>query len=242
MGGAVAADELRSPKTARSLGALAALLGGYLGSYTGVLLASTAVPLWARSRLFLGPIFVATATATGAAATRLVLEAEGLPEGHPTRNALGTLETASILTELALSSLNERRLGQGGEVTRQGRAGILFRAAKTSVLLGLSMRLAARRAGPRAHDLASVLYLLGGLAFRFAWVDSGKASAAHHEGVAAMGRGRLTLDDEIERQRGPRWVASSRRPLAIAPLQRAWSETVRRMSLVVERLVRQSSR
>ena len=46
---------------------------GYLGSYTGVLLASTAVPVWARSRLFLGPIFVSTATLTGAAATRLVL-------------------------------------------------------------------------------------------------------------------------------------------------------------------------
>ena len=35
-----------------------AVVGGYLGSYTGVLLASTAVPVWARSRLFLGPIFV----------------------------------------------------------------------------------------------------------------------------------------------------------------------------------------
>ena len=45
---------------ARALGAANAVVGGYLGSYTGVLLASTAVPVWARSRLFLGPIFVAT--------------------------------------------------------------------------------------------------------------------------------------------------------------------------------------
>ena len=59
--------------TARALGAANAVLGGYLGSYTGVLLAATAVPVWARSRLFLGPIFVCTATATGAAATRLAL-------------------------------------------------------------------------------------------------------------------------------------------------------------------------
>src|SRR3954454_7369154 len=64
---AVGADLLGRPRVARGLGAANAVVGGYLGSYTGVLLASTAVPLWARSRLFLGPIFVSTATATGAA-------------------------------------------------------------------------------------------------------------------------------------------------------------------------------
>jgi hypothetical protein len=66
--GAVGADLLGRRRTAKALGAANAVVGGYLGSYTGVLLASTAVPLWARSRLFLGPIFVSTATATGAAA------------------------------------------------------------------------------------------------------------------------------------------------------------------------------
>ena len=71
--GAVGADLLGRERTARALGGATAIVGGYLGSYTGVLLASTAVPLWARSRLFLGPIFVCTATATGAAATHLVL-------------------------------------------------------------------------------------------------------------------------------------------------------------------------
>ena len=81
--GAVGADLLGRERTARGLGAATALVGGYLGSYTGVLLASTAVPVWARSRLFLGPIFVATATATGAAATRLVLVATGLPAARP---------------------------------------------------------------------------------------------------------------------------------------------------------------
>jgi hypothetical protein len=238
MAGAVAADVLKLPRAARGLGGLASVLAGYLGSYTGVLLASTAVPLWARSRLFLGPIFVATATATGAAATRLTLVAEGLPEGHPTRNALGTLETASILTELGLSTLNERRLGLGADVTRKGRPGMLFRAAKSSVLLGLSTRLLGRRVGPWAHDVASVLYMLGGMAFRFAWVEAGKASAAHDEAAAAMGRGRLTLEDEVERQRGPRWAASSRHPLHASGLWRVWGEGVRRTSLVVEQLVR----
>ena len=99
-------------RTARAIGGANAVVGGYLGSYTGVLLASTAVPLWARSRLFLGPIFVSTATATGAAAVRLTLDARGLPPHHATRRALGRVETAAMTAELALSSINERRLGE----------------------------------------------------------------------------------------------------------------------------------
>ena len=101
-----------------SLGGANAVLGGYLGSYTGVLLASTAVPLWARSRMFLGPIFVTTAVATGAAATRLVLVAAGLPDTHRTRHALGRVETGAIAIELAMSSYNEYRLGEVGERAR----------------------------------------------------------------------------------------------------------------------------
>jgi hypothetical protein len=113
--GAVAADLLGAPRAARGLGAANAVVGGYLGSYTGVLLASTAVPLWARSRLFLGPIFVATAAATGAAACRLTLVARGLPIGHPTREALGTVEMGAMAAELGLSLVNERRLGPTGD-------------------------------------------------------------------------------------------------------------------------------
>jgi formate-dependent nitrite reductase membrane component NrfD len=50
---AVGADILGHGKPARALGAATVLLGTYLGSYTGVLLAATAVPVWARSRALL---------------------------------------------------------------------------------------------------------------------------------------------------------------------------------------------
>jgi polysulfide reductase-like protein len=182
--GSVAADVAGAPRTARAAGGANAVVGGYLGSYTGVLLASTAVPLWARSRLFLGPIFVATATATGAAVTRLTLVAGGLPEGHPTRDALATVETAAIVSELGLATINERRLGPLAGPLRHGRPGALFRLAKWSVRAGLALRLARGRFGPRAHHVASGLYLGAGLAFRFAWVEAGKASAADDRAVA----------------------------------------------------------
>ena len=186
--GAAAADLFERPRAARVLGGAMAVAGTYLGSYTGVLLVATAVPLWNRSRLFLGPMFVATATATGASATRLALVATGMPAGHPTRRALGRVEMAAMLAELALAELNERRLGQLVEPLHSGRPGRLFRGAKLAVISGLGLHLLRRRLGPRAHHAASGLYLAGGLALRFAWVTAGKASAADTLAVAGAAR------------------------------------------------------
>ena len=188
----VGLDLLGRHREAKVAGGANAVLGGYLGSYTGVLLAATAVPVWARSKLFLGPIFVATATATGAAATRLVLVASGLPEDHPTRIALGKVETGAMTTELLLSTINERRLGRLGEALEQGRTGHAFRAAKWLVRAGLGLRFVRSRTGRPAHDVASVSYLLAGALFRYAWVNAGHHSAADHEGVARMARGETT--------------------------------------------------
>jgi hypothetical protein len=187
-GAAVAADLTGREKPARALGGLMALFGTYLGSYTGALLAATAVPVWGRSRLFLGPIFVCTATATGAAANRLVLVATGTPVGHPTRNALGVIETAAMSGELVLSAINEKRLGRLARSLEVGRPGMLFQAAKWMVRGGLALRLGRERGGPWVHHLASVLYLLAGLCFRFAWVGAGRTSAQDDEAVARMAR------------------------------------------------------
>ncbi len=187
-GAAVAADFLGRDRTARGLGAGTAGFGLYLGSYTGVLLASTAVPVWARSRVFLPPIFVATAAATGAAANRLVLASTGLPTGHPTRIALGRVETFAMATELLLSSVNEKRLGRLVAPLDEGRPGRLFKLAKWSVRGGLALRLARKRGGPAVHHLASGLYLAAGLAFRYAWVGAGRTSAGDDEAVARTAR------------------------------------------------------
>jgi formate-dependent nitrite reductase membrane component NrfD len=187
---AVAADLMRRPRLARAFGGGNALVGGYFGSYTGVLLSATAVPVWARSRLFLAPIFAASATATGAAASRLILVGTGLPTGHPTREALGWVESGAIATEVALSAINHRRLGQLAPAVEDGQAGRLFRLANGAVLAGLGLRFL-RRAGPFTHHLASALYLAGGLAFRYAWLAAGRRSAADHERVARNSRGFL---------------------------------------------------
>jgi DMSO reductase anchor subunit len=193
-GGAVAADLLGRRRVARALTAATAACGVYLGSYTGVLLAGTAVPAWNRSRAFLPPIFVCTATATGAAATRLVLAATGVPAGHPTRRALTSLETLAMSSELVLSGVNERRLGRIAAALEEGTPGRLFKLAKRGVQAGLALRLLRRRPGPWVDDVASGVFLLAGLAFRFAWVGAGRTSARDHEAVAMTAR---------TKQRGP---------------------------------------
>jgi formate-dependent nitrite reductase membrane component NrfD len=190
--GAVVADELKLRRTARVVGGANAVVGGYLGSYTGVLLAATGVPLWARSRLFLGPIFVSTATATGAAACRLALVATGVPPGHRTRTALGRVEAGAMLSELVLSTVNEKRLGRLAPALEEGKAGRLFFGAKWAVRTGLALRFLRSRGGPTVHHVASALYLGAGLAFRYAWVTAGRQSAEDHEAVALTARGRAT--------------------------------------------------
>jgi formate-dependent nitrite reductase membrane component NrfD len=243
--GAVGADLLGRRSTARGLGAVNAVLGGYLGSYTGVLLAATAVPVWGRSRIFLGPIFVSTAAATGAAATHLVLTAsDQRPVGHPTRIALNRLAAGAMLAELTLSTVNERRLGRARDVLSEGRPGRLFRTAKWLAGTGVALNLLGpRRTRPLGQHMASVLYLAGGLAFRMAWLESGKASARDDEAVALMARGRVTADERLRRRTERRTLSEDRPPRAhgaAAAALRAWSGTVGRTSILVERLLRRA--
>jgi hypothetical protein len=184
-GTAVAADLVGRDRAARVLGGATAAFGLYLGSYTGALLASTAVPVWGRSRAYLGPIFVCTAVATGAAASRLTLAATGTRAGHPTRRALAMVETSAMAAELVLSTVNERRLGRLADALEQGMPGRLQRAAKGAVAAGLALRLARRRGADHA---SSALFVAAALAFRLSWVGAGRASARDDEAVALAAR------------------------------------------------------
>lgn len=75
-----------------------ALCAAFLGSYTGVLLAATSVPLWSRSKL-LGGVFITSAISTSSALISLVLRLYGAP-GKALRK-LERLEWAALLLEMA---------------------------------------------------------------------------------------------------------------------------------------------
>jgi polysulfide reductase-like protein len=185
---AVAFDLLGRRRLAQAMTVATAGLGTYLGSYTGVLLASTAVPTWHRSRRFLPPIFICTASASGAAVTRLALAAAGAPPGDPSRTGLAALEALAMSAELGLSAINERRLGIARRALEEGRPGRLLKAARALTATGLALRAVGRRGGPVTDHLPSVLFLAAALAYRFGWVGAGRPAALDHEAVAALAR------------------------------------------------------
>ncbi|MBO0768188.1 MAG: polysulfide reductase NrfD [Solirubrobacterales bacterium] len=171
---AVVSDLLERPRLARFLGALSVPVGAYLGSYTGVLLASTAVPVWKQSARFLGPIFVSTATLTGAGAVRLTVSS------HQTKTALARVEDAAVTAELVLSAINRRRLGSLAV------EGPWFSRAQWLVRGGLAARLC------RLNPLASVCFMGAALCYRFGWVRAGHASATDDAAVASTARLHIT--------------------------------------------------
>jgi len=195
---AVGADLLGREREAKALGAANAVAGGYLGSYTGVLLASTAVPVWARSKWLLGPIFVSTATLTGAATVRLTLSALGQDEDHPSQRALLLTENGAMAAELVLSGINHHRRGRLANVLEDGAGARWFSGAKWLARLGLGLRVARRRrdvgrgAGAWLNHGASVAFMGAALCFRYAWVRAGRSSAHDDEAVALNHRGRAT--------------------------------------------------
>jgi formate-dependent nitrite reductase membrane component NrfD len=193
-GAAVGADLIKREREAKALGAANAIVGGYLGSYTGVLLASTAVPVWSRSKWLLGPIFVSTATLTGAGAVRLTLVALGQDEDHPSQRALLVTESGAMAAELVLSEINHHHLGRLANVLEHGQGARFFSGAKWLARTGLLLRLARRRPGVGrwADHVASGAFMGAALCFRYAWVRAGRSSAHDDEAVALNHRGLAT--------------------------------------------------
>lgn len=146
----------------------AALLAPGLATYTAVLLADTAVPVWHEARRELPLVFVGSAlSATG---STLLL---AMPQGSPTARIAAT---AGMATELAASRRMEARLGDLAEPYHQGTAGRFSRAARLAGGAGLAFALLpGRRRAPRLAGAA--LMLAGSLLERWAIFRAGFQSA-----------------------------------------------------------------
>ena len=157
------------------LGALAvsAALGALVATYTGVLLAATAVPAWNVHRGTL-PLHFGVA-ALGSAAALLELLGHGAP-------ALPLIGLASAAIETAVGARVElRRSGPRDRALREGRPGLLLRSAGVlSGPLALGLRLGG------LGTAAAWAFLLGALLSRFGWVEAGRASAS--DPAAALAR------------------------------------------------------
>jgi len=209
--------------------ALWGLTGLGLSGYTGTLLAATAVPLWAAGGIFLGPLFLATGLASGAAALTLMALGWGKrgPEADAARQQIETVEAISAVAQLTLVAAREAvvppRINQP---LRRGRWGLLYRGGAVGggmaapLLLRFVIRLSGRRVGGAIAAIAATLTLLGALAERFAITEAGKQSAddplAYQElSRGAPGEARPTPAQQAERAGKAGAPAAYRRNVAV---------------------------
>lgn len=174
---------LTDPLPCTLINAVGALFGFFVGGYTGVLLGITAIPLWARNALLLGPLFLSSAMSSASAAIGLVLAlARGTREQSLRR--LERLDIVALLAELGLILAARANAGPAiSRPIREGRLGRLFRwgVLGAGILAPLGLQLRGAVLGRRSRQqtvLASLLTLAGGLCLRYVMVMAGKASAA----------------------------------------------------------------
>ena len=160
---------------------IGSVFGLVVASYTGVLLSATAVPVWARARHILGPLFLSSGLSTALASLSLLLSL-----GRSKQDTLERLDSAEIITmatELGLISTLPRVLGPLAKPLFKGRVGVLFMAGTmgSGLLVPLFTRLGwklTRKPMPRALNIvASLMVLVGGILLRYTWIVAGRGSA-----------------------------------------------------------------
>lgn len=194
LGQDTAAARLGRHLPSRLIGTLGTLPAFFVSGYTGVLLAATAVPLWTRSHLLLGPLFLASALSSATAAIALALAAaRGTPRETLTR--LERLDVVTLLCELGLLLAMRARLGRTlARPLERGRLGLLHRLGVIGVGLLAPLALQTRgllRGTPptRAEAAAaSLCVLVGGYLLRYVMVLAGHASADDPHATYALTR------------------------------------------------------
>jgi formate-dependent nitrite reductase membrane component NrfD len=145
----------------------------YVGSYTGVLLSATNVPLWAGNRFLVGPLFLSSAMSCGLAATGLAARLRPAAKQRFKR-----AEQRVLMTELAITIASAVTLRGLARPLLTGRWSRLYLSG--SLGAGLLVPLLLERLGLRGGfwgAVSSVLVLIGGASTRFAVTEAGKESA-----------------------------------------------------------------
>jgi hypothetical protein len=159
---------LRPVKWAAEVVSFAA--GPPLATYTGALLANTAIPVWSEARDELPWLFGASAAASAGAAAAICTPAGS---AGPARRAA----IAGVVVELGLKQAMEKRLGFVGEVYKQGEAGRFNRLAKSCALAGAGLLALQGKRSRAAAVAGGSLILAGELALRFSVFKAGFQSA-----------------------------------------------------------------
>jgi formate-dependent nitrite reductase membrane component NrfD len=173
-----------APRTGRTAGVGAGLLGAAVSSYTAALIGDTAVPAWHEAHRELPFLFVGSAAAAGAG---FGLVAGPLGENEPARR----MAVLGAMAELVASEVMERRLGMVAEVLHTGTAGRRLRVAKSLTAAGaLAAATIAGRSRIGATGAGAAL-LAGSALTRFGIFAGGMESARDPKYTVDPQRARL---------------------------------------------------
>jgi formate-dependent nitrite reductase membrane component NrfD len=150
--------------------AVSFLAGPPLTTYTGTLLADTAIPVWHDARRELPWLFGASASASAGAATTLFVPRE---EAGPARR----LAVLGAVGALGWKEVMQRQLGFVGEVYEQGAAGHFARLSKGLTAAGAGLLVLKGGRSRTAAITGSALVLAGELALRWSVFRAGFQSA-----------------------------------------------------------------
>jgi formate-dependent nitrite reductase membrane component NrfD len=155
-----------------------------------VLLGATAVPLWGKNALLLGPLFLNSAFSTAVAAINLGLSLQKeTPEIASER--LENLDRLMIGTEMALIAASRLNLGELAKPITTGRNGALmsYGTGVAGLVAPLVIQTLNRRRRSRSLSmLASLLVLIGGFILRYTMVVGGRESADDPQATFAYTR------------------------------------------------------
>jgi DMSO reductase anchor subunit len=159
------------PGLARPARPAAAALGLALSTYTGALVANTAVPVWHEARRLLPFVFGSGAALSAGAAAAI---ATPVDRAAPARR----LALAGALLETGLKHTMETSLGELGRPYAEGAAGRYGRMAHGFIGTGAAVLATRGRTSRPAAVLGGALLLAGALSARFSVFRAGFQSAA----------------------------------------------------------------
>ena len=148
-----------------------------VAGYTGVLLSCASTPLWCRNG-WIGPLFSASAFANGASVLNLSMDVMNVPEHHPAKRAIETVDTAAHITEAAMLAGYMAKAGPLAKPFTHGKMKPWFWTAVLGLLGGEALKLVPA-SGNRKRALnitAALVGLTGGFALRWAFVYGGQES------------------------------------------------------------------
>jgi formate-dependent nitrite reductase membrane component NrfD len=180
-------------KVGNASGLAAGVLGLALATYTGVLVANSAVPLWQESRRMLPALFGSSAMSSVGCLFEMI---EDDPEKRRVTTVFGTV---GQLAEIVTAVVMERQasvIPRVGEPLRRGLSGFMWRTAAaltvTSAVIGLLPN-RTRMKGIAAGVLGTVGSLLMRLTIEHAGVVSARdARASFHQQRGGHGAAEVT--------------------------------------------------